>query len=194
MGVFRGRPRWLWLALGLGVPSVLLIGLALGRLWQLIIGDPYDRLVIPGEALTIRAIARSPMPALAQPGGVYEYEYLGTDSHGSWKPILRFRFGRPDPIPRGQVKFLGRGVAYLYHEFVFAVTTDGGRSWTIRGEPERSLDARYEYRLPRVDEVTIGPDGIGSMRVTPYPWQEISYRELSTRDFGRTWQPIASGR
>jgi hypothetical protein len=151
---------------------------------------PYDQYSLTGESLAIQVTAREQrFMALAAPGGIYDYEARRLPD-GRWETILSFRYSSTEPIPRGQIVFLDRDIAYFYHEFIFAMTTDGGRSWTVRGEPERSFDATLQWRFPRIEHVALAADGTGLMRVSPYSWHKFTYRQLSTNDFGRTWHPV----
>ncbi len=120
------------------------------------------------------------------PGGIYEYEYRIPPAK-TWSPITRFRYAAPEPIPQSQICAIDNQRVYFFHKFIFGITEDGGKSWTIRGEPELSFATLYQWRFPQIDHVDILTDGSGTMWVSPWPWMKLNQTNLVTHDWGKTW-------
>ncbi len=150
--------------------------------------DAIDQYSVACGPFEIRARAlREGKLGLNAPGGIHSYESRH-DAASSWLPITSFRYSTADMIPRDQIRFVNDTFAYFFHEFVFAVTTDGGKTWTVRGEPDASFDTLHQWTSPRIQAVTMNESGRGTMRVSAYPWQQLRSTELSTDDFGKTWK------
>lgn len=88
---------------------------------------------------------------------------------------------------RNAIRFLDERHAYLFAEHVYAVTADGGRTWTIHGQPG-PVDATTKVEAMKIDRVEIDPDGTGRMRRVPHFWQKSkSPATFETDDYGVTW-------
>ena len=90
---------------------------------------------------------------------------------------------RDQPPPVGL--FVGEQVGYLFMGWVYAVTTDGGRTWSVWDASKELPQWRTNYRL--IEDVTLGADGTGKMLLNPLEPQP-SRPELVTDDFGRHWK------
>ena len=184
------RSTKLWLIGGVTAAVIFFTCLGATLFWVFRSFSPHqvDEYQVSSGSLQLRAHAsREGGIGLNAPGGIYRYEYR-PDPQSAWTLITEFRYRTPEPIPRGQIRFVNDQCAYFFHEFVFGVTTDGGRSWTIRGKPGRSFDTLHLWAFPRIDSVTIDEGGNGVMHVSPYEWQTLNSNELTTNDFGRTWK------
>ena len=182
--------RAIALLVGSILGGLILVGsTCCGLFYLLIVPREYESYTASSDAIEIRV--RAPKEGelgLAVPGGVFHYESR-TPSDQKWTPITSFRFSRPDPIPRDQIHFVDGDLIYFHHEFVLGVSTDGGESWVIHGEPDLSFDTLRPWRYPRITSVTIQADGTGVMEIEPYySTTTFDFETVTTKDFGRTWQ------
>ena len=184
----RRTRRWV-LAVVVGCLA-LLACLAAGVFWIRAFLEPdlIDEYLVSRGRIELRVRAgREGGLGQNAPGGIYHYETRSAAT-APWQSITVFRYSEPNSIPRGQIRFVNDSCVYFFHEFVFGVSTDGGLSWTIRGEPEKSLNTLHQWAFPRIESVSINEDGTGVMRVSPYRWQTLASTELTTDDFGKTWK------
>src|SRR5258708_3289165 len=63
-------------------------------------------------------------------GAFYDFQSnaTGTDT---WREIMTFRHDDPVPIPREQIRFVSDQIGYVFMGWAFAVTTNGGSSWSV---------------------------------------------------------------
>lgn len=118
-------------------------------------------------------------------GAYYRFESasLGSDD---WREIVTFRHDDQPKIPSEQIRFLNDDIGYLFMGWMYAVTSDAGRSWSV-WTAERDLPGWRccNYRLIR--DVKITNDGSGIMLLNPIPGRPGEVPELRTSDFGRHW-------
>lgn len=122
------------------------------------------------------------MPAL---GGAYYVFRSAPAGSDSWRDFMRFRHDDPNPIPRDQVRFLNERVAFAFIGWMYAVTTDGGVTWSV-WSADRDLPKWRccNYRL--VKDVKLESDGTGKMTLNVIP-DRGETPVLHTKDFGRHW-------
>jgi hypothetical protein len=119
------------------------------------------------------------------PGAYYKFESSDA-AKNQWREIATFRHDDPVPIPREQVRRINHKVAYLFMGWMYAVTTDGGKSWTV-WNAKRDLPGWQccNYRL--IGDVMLNADGTGTMMCNVIDTARGEVPRLLTRDFGRTW-------
>ena len=146
-------------------------------------GDVIEKWETSNDALRIRVTASNEKGTAPAPGGgyyVFESSPLGVDR---WQEIMTFRHDDPVPIPRNQVRFVTRQVAYIFMGWLYAVTIDGGQSWSVWDASKNDqLSKSYNYDMIR--EVNISPDGSGKMTLN---LTGNKREELSTKDYGSHW-------
>jgi len=117
---------------------------------------------------------------------LFQSALTGSDD---WKEIMRFRHDDPVPIPREQVNFIDDQIGYVYMGWMYAVTTDGGRNWSVwTAERDLSNWKCCNYKLIR--DVQLAADGTGKMVFNRVPGRQGEVPELRTRDYGRSWSPM----
>lgn len=119
------------------------------------------------------------------PAGVY-YTFQSFDSDWSeWQSIMTSRHDQSLPIPTDSVVFLTDTTAYAMMGSMYAVTTDGGDTWSV-------WDAERDFEMGRLSDhwiighVGIAASGNGTMKL----WASAQPSEtfvLHTSDFGRNW-------
>ncbi len=86
---------------------------------------------------------KNTFPALG--GGYYVFESAPVSSD-QWKEIMTFRHDDPIAIPKDQVRFLSDQVGYVFMGWLYAVTTDGGHSWSLwDASKDPALSKSYRY-------------------------------------------------
>jgi hypothetical protein len=114
-------------------------------------------------------------------GAFYRFESAPLSSH-QWKEIMMVRMDDPDPIPKDHIRFLSRGIAYVFTLEHYAVTTDEGKSWTVWYIVTDLPD--YQHKRAVIREVQLADDGKGTMTLEPFGH---NLRQLFTTDYGRHW-------
>jgi hypothetical protein len=136
------------------------------------------------NTFTIRVTAHSERLSLPGLGGAYYVFDSNTVGSDRWKEVLIFRHDTPVAIPRDQVRFVNDQIGYVFMGWMYGVTTDAGATWAVWNAKDGLPDWQCcNYNL--IQDVTIAPDGVGTMRLKPERRGEIS--ELHTRDYGRHW-------
>ena len=119
-------------------------------------------------------------------GAYYQFESAAPSSN-DWHEIVIFRHDDQPKIPADQVRFVNDRIAYLFMGWMYAVTTDAGRSWSV-WTAERDLPnwRCCNYRL--IGDVAIANDGNGIMRLNPIQDRRGEVTQLRTNDYGRHWK------
>jgi hypothetical protein len=185
--VTRAIVAFMLVALGVYV-SIIMLGCA-AFVWFALLpprpGAVFETWESEGKKFNIRVTAHKEENGGFVPGAYYRFECLpaGADA---WTEIVTFRHDDPGSIPCEQVRRVNDEVAYLIMGWVFAVTSDGGRTWsTWWGNKDPAIERRCGYNLIR--GVVINQDGTGTMDVTLLPGDGPAELKFRTRDFGHTW-------
>lgn len=178
----------LLIIVALAIAAVLVVGF--GALVYIFI---YPRMTrhVHEDFMTDNGKFRIRVTARGENGGImagayYIFESAPLDAE-RWTQITTFRHDDPVPIPRDQLRFLRDDVAYVFMGWMYAVTTDGGQSWSL-WQADRDLPHWQccNYRL--VEDVVLHKDGSGTMTLRLIPERSGEVPRLETRDFGVHWQ------
>jgi len=121
------------------------------------------------------------------PGAYYVFQTMPPGSN-RWREIMTFRHDDPGPIPRGNARLVGDKVGYLFMGWMYAVTTDGGVTWSV-WNAEKDLPNWDCCNYGLIKDVNIESDGTGKMILSPISGRRGEVPELRTNDFGRHWVP-----
>src|ERR1043165_2671024 len=100
-------------------------------------------------------------------GAYYVFQSAPVGSN-NWHEIMTFHHGDPVPIPREQVHFVNDRVGYIFMGWMYAVTTDGGATWSVwNAQNDLSHWQCCNYRL--IKDVHLESDGTGIMTLNPIP-------------------------
>ncbi len=114
---------------------------------------------------------------------VFEVKPAASDR---WKEIIVATTDDDVPIPHEQVRFINNHTAYVFMVDRYAVTTDGGRSWsTWNANDQASNVVQYPGQF-YISKVLVNPDGSGSLMAAARSADKRTHR-FQTSDFGRTW-------
>jgi hypothetical protein len=159
-------------------------------LWE--VGEQFDQRIFHEPQFALRVTAFHQRGAVfAAPGCFYRYE-VKTASDWWWRRITMFQLPIPRPIPTGHLRRVTNSCAYFFQDNLFGVTTDGGKTWAIKGGGESLLFSGQpdRYLYGDIETVSIGPGGVGVMRVSLYDYgrrQQLPVQTLVTSDLGLTW-------
>ena len=121
------------------------------------------------------------------PGAYYVFQSSPPGSNG-WREIMTFRHDDPGRIPRENIRFVNNQVGYVFMGWMYAVTTDGGSTWSV-WNADKDLPGWDCCNYGLIKDVCIGVDGTGVMILNPIPRRRGEVPELRTNDFGRHWSP-----
>jgi hypothetical protein len=151
--------------------------------------DPYatkstiETWEIESKALKIRMSAYELKSV--EPPGIYYTLYFAEPGSDSWSEILNFRQDEKLPIPRNQVRFINDQVAYVFMGWIYIVTADRGKTWSV-WDAESDLPNWKCCDPGLIRDVYITPDGLGAMTLNSYPRVGETF-VLHTKDYGRHW-------
>ena len=118
-------------------------------------------------------------------GAYYLFEAAPSGSD-HWREIMTFRHDDDPKIPANQVRYVNDDIGYVFMGWMYAVTTDAGRTWSVWSAEKDLPDWQCcNYKL--ISDVTIGSDGRGEMRLNPIEGRRGEVAELRTNNYGRHW-------
>lgn len=118
-------------------------------------------------------------------GAYYRFEATRAGSD-DWREIMTFRHDDDPKIPTDQVRYVDNETGYVFMGWMYAVTTDAGRTWSV-WSAEKDLAGWQCCNYKLISNVTIESDGRGVMRINPIQGRRGEVSELRTNDYGRNW-------
>src|SRR6478672_5496538 len=118
-------------------------------------------------------------------GRYYRFESLPQGGK-DWVTAMQFRHDDPVPIPKQNVRFVASRTAFVFMGWKYAVTTGGGKQWSI-WSAEKDLPGRQCCNYALVKDVAMLQSGKGKMILSPIQGRAGEVPELVTSDFGRHW-------
>jgi photosystem II stability/assembly factor-like uncharacterized protein len=135
------------------------------------------------KTFKVRVTAYSEKGAYPSVGGGYYLFQSALVGSDKWSEIMTFRHDDPIAIPREQVRFLNDQVGYVFMVYKYAVTTDGGTTWSVWNVVEDLPD--WPRTRAAIKEIQLTADGAGKMTLTSFTNSKSP--ELQTKDYGRHW-------
>jgi hypothetical protein len=123
-------------------------------------------------------------PSLAGASYVFESRALQEDK---WTRIMVFNHDNAIPINKNNVVFVNENVCYVFMEWKYAVTINGGKSWEVWDGSEEFL-AKSDLRYGLIQNVHLESNGEGTMILR----SNIKPRILYTKDYGNNWTVAAN--
>jgi hypothetical protein len=120
-----------------------------------------------------------------EPCGIY-FTFEAVLNSSDRREIMTFRSNERVAIPRDQVRFINDRIGYVFMGWMYAVTTDSGRNWSV-WDADRDLPNWQCCNYGLIQDVQIAPDGTGTMKLNPIPGRAGEVSELYTKDYGRHW-------
>lgn len=119
-------------------------------------------------------------------GGAYYVFSAKRRGANQWHEFMTFRHDDPVPIPRENTRFVAQNIAYTFIGWMFAVTVDGARTWSI-WDAKSDLPKWRCCNYGLIGDVQLQTDGTGQMTLNPIQGRSGELPKLCTTDFGRHW-------
>jgi hypothetical protein len=134
------------------------------------------------KSIKIRAIVYE-IPSVNPSRTYYSFQ---SPEEGSdyWRTVLTFQQEGDILAASDHVRFVNDKIAYIFIGFLFAVTTDGGETWST-WDAGRDLEGIKCFEESRIQEVNIAPNGEGVLFLRSLGTNSV--RTLHTKDFGKQW-------
>lgn len=143
-------------------------------------GDIKEKWETTNQTFKIRVTTHEEKGGFPLSGRFYVFwsASVGSDD---WHEIIAVLTDDPVPIPHKNIRFVNNQTGYVFMGQKYAVTTDGGGTWSVWDAKKDSANDAF------IKEVQIRPDGIGVMTFHPIPSERREVLELHTKDYGRNW-------
>ena len=146
---------------------------------------PYDVADVPGTAFTIRVSEFLEEDSWPLSGAYYRFESLPRGGK-DWVLAVQVRTDDDIPLPVKNVRFVSADTAFLFMGRKYAVTTDGGKHWTV-WNAETDLPGWQGGHCGFIGSVEMTNNGVGKMILRRIQGRAREVDQLSTSDFGRHW-------
>jgi len=160
-------------------------------------GEELSRWENSDSAIHVRIIERAEVGSFLN-GAYYVFESR-SPTEDEWHPIMTFRHDDRVGIPKESVTVKNARVSYVAVGWMFAITTDSGRTWSVwNATNDLPGWSCCNYQLIRI--VDLDSNGSGTMTLNPIPGRAGEVPRLYTNDYGRSWSaaaanmPAAAGR
>jgi len=145
----------------------------------------FDTWQVEEYGLRVRVTAYNENNPFASVSGAFYVFESSSPSREEWHEIFVFRHDDPVPINKRSVHIVSESVTYVYMGWIYAVTTDGGKTWSLWDSRDHNfVEPNFDYGV--IETVDVGDDGIGKMLLRVFP-SKNSCHTLVTADFGRVW-------
>lgn len=122
-----------------------------------------------------------------EPPGTYYSLETPEENPAYWQSVFTIRLDKQIPIPKDQLRIVSDKTAYLFLGWVYAVTIDGGHSWSI-WNAEEYFDGCKNCSSVLISDVQINLEGKGEMSLGIAQGEAIDLLILLTEDYGQTWK------
>lgn len=121
------------------------------------------------------------------PGAYYTFLSAPSGSN-DFVELMTFRHDDPIEIRKQQVQFASENVGFVFMGWMFASTSDAGKTWTMwdgcKQAPELEM-CNYEG----IKAVEISAEGTGTMTINS-KLGDGPFLTLRTQDYGRSWHKL----
>ena len=147
-------------------------------------GDVIETWQTSNQSFQVQIVARNEKYGFLG-GGYYTFRSMPFGSE-DWVEIMTFRHDDPVAIPKDQVHFVNDQIAFGFMGWMYAVTTDGGKSWSVWDARKDLLNWKCcNYGL--IEQVNVHPEGQGTMIISVIDRGRGEVPLLQTKDYGRHW-------
>ena len=151
-------------------------------------GKEISRWEYPDSSIHIRVIEREEAGNFLN-GAYFIFESLSPIDN-KWHHIVTFRHDDQIDIPHEAIAVKNANVAYIAIGWMFAITTDSGRKWSVWNAAKDLPGWRLNYKF--IQRVDLDPNGNGTMILHHIPEKPGESSKLYTRDYGRSWTASAA--
>lgn len=145
-------------------------------------GKVYDTLETSNHSFKVRLTARHERNGGFLPGAYYKLESASNGSE-KWAKVFQEKADDPRPIPKHRIRFVGKTTVYSYMRQNYAVTVNGGASWSVWNVAREFTGDDPPYGILAV---TIRQDGAGKLLMRSRTDRQPRI-ELHTKDYGQHW-------
>ena len=103
-----------------------------------------------------------------------------------WHQFSNAYYSNCDQIQKNRVRFVDDKIAYVFMQWWYSVTTDGGNNWS-NWDVAGHLSGQAYYYPELIQDVSMKSDGNGTMALDPKGLRSNESLTLYTRDFGLHW-------
>ena len=114
-------------------------------------------------------------------GASYIFEVKNKAEQG-WRRFMVVNHDDPIPIDKNSIVLVNESIGYVFMVKIFAVTTDGGLTWSI-WNINKVNDLKDDLSC-RIQTIKIVENGTGSLDIKCSKAERV----LSTNDYGVTWK------
>lgn len=107
-------------------------------------------------------------------------------SSNEWRLFSTAYYSKCNEIPRDRVRFVNDKTAYVFMQWWYTATTNGGVNWST-WDVAGHLPNRVYYNPQLIQDVFMNSDGSGTMTLNPEGIRNKEPLTLSTHDFGVHW-------
>ena len=122
----------------------------------------------------------------AMVGGAYYVFRSAPKGSDSWHDVMTFRHDDHVAIPQDNVQFLNDQTGFVFMGWMYAVTTDAGKNWSV-WDAGRDLPNWRCCNYGLISDVQLNADGTGTMSLNPIRDRRGEVPLLHTKDFGCHW-------
>lgn len=115
-------------------------------------------------------------------GGAYYVFEAKNKSERDWKKLMVYKYDDPIPIDKNSIVFVNETVGYVLMINRLAVTTNGGRDWSLWEVSK--IEPLKDDLSCRIQKVGVLEDGTGTIDIKCNKSSIV----LSTKDFGVSWK------
>lgn len=117
-------------------------------------------------------------------GAYYIFE-TKAKNEADWREIMVFRDDDPLPINEHSIQFLNERIAFAYMGWMYAVTTDGGETWSVwNGQDFHLEEGRMGFDA--IQDIHLFENGQGLMKLRVIGGSR-DVTILRTNDYGVSW-------
>lgn len=116
----------------------------------------------------------------------YVIESINNNSGYPNRILYEFKNNDPYDIPEENFIVKNDKLAYFWWSYIFGITTDGGKTWTVFNTLE-DQEIRNSVSYINIDNVEINNNGVGKMHFKQYEGKKNKIDFLETKDFGKSW-------
>ena len=136
------------------------------------------------SAIQIRVIERAEVGKFLN-GAYYMFESR-SPTDNEWHHVMTFRHDDQVGIPTESVIVKSSSLAYVAMGWMFAVTTDSGRTWSV-WNAKNDLPGWTCCNYGLIRSVDLDSSGSGTMTLNPIRDTAGEVPRLYTSDYGRSW-------
>jgi hypothetical protein len=154
----------------------------------------------PGEALAswettngffrLRVTSYKEKLIVPGPAGADYIFSSSTNPGGSWQDVMMLYQDDRVELPRDDIRFIGDSTGYIFMKWMFAVTTDAGKTWSVWNATTDVADWTWD-KYGVIRDVQISADGSGLLLIQPLADPNRVDTRFRTADFGRHWKEMA---